>query len=382
MSRIRCTAAVSCTWCRENCYPDGLPPVRAEPCPRNCSPRLHPQNQAAAEEARSELKKCAARGFGAPVLALCGLSGSGKTLGCWRRPSRRWCSEGMAVAVVKHTSHEVEVDRPGKDSEGRISGTRGPPFHCVGARTGSSVARRPCPWRSRWRGWRGDRDLFWWKGTRTRHLPEEPSSAMPDGLAAAEGVTGIVSALVCNHDRLAALLNYLDHWLPLAWNARPLSCGLLIGGSSVRMGRPKQAVRLRGRALGEIGGSLAMPASATAGPSVARTRRAAGRWQSRGAGRGALPPSTQNVDTVAGCARVCRSGSGNDRGASLGARGGLDRGGLRSSMAARPACRVARRATATGTVGGGSPAARWPSLSHAGAVRTAGAGGHGAAGPR
>ena len=55
-------------------------------------------------------------GFAAPVLALCGLSGSGKTT-LLEAAIPSLVQRGLAVAVVKHTSHDFEVDRPGKDSE-------------------------------------------------------------------------------------------------------------------------------------------------------------------------------------------------------------------------------------------------------------------------
>jgi molybdopterin-guanine dinucleotide biosynthesis protein A len=53
-------------------------------------------------------------------------------------------------------------------------------------------------------------------------------------------------------ERLTAFLDYIDRWLPLAWSARPLRCGLLMGGGSSRMGRAKQLLSFAGRSLGEI----------------------------------------------------------------------------------------------------------------------------------
>ncbi len=71
-------------------------------------------------------------------------------------------------------------------------------------------------------------------------------------LDAPPSVTNIVATLAWNSSRLAAFLEYIDRWLPLAWNARPLYGGLLMGGSSSRMGSPKQTLRFGGKALGEI----------------------------------------------------------------------------------------------------------------------------------
>ena len=187
-------------------------------------------------------------GFAAPVLALCGLSGSGKTT-LLEAAIPPLVQRGLAVAVVKHTSHEFEVDRPGKDSDrlfraGATISLRGPgqQFERRAAALPLEVtlARLAC-----------DHDLLLVEGHKDTALPKL-WLGNAERLDAPEGVTGIVSALAWNSDRLAALLNYIDHWLPLAWNARPLRCGLLMGGSSARMGRPKQAVQFGGRALGEI----------------------------------------------------------------------------------------------------------------------------------
>ena len=51
-----------------------------------------------------------------PLLAICGHSGSGKTT-LIEAATRRLRRRGLAVAVVKHDVHGVDVDRPGKDSD-------------------------------------------------------------------------------------------------------------------------------------------------------------------------------------------------------------------------------------------------------------------------
>lgn len=196
-------------------------------------------------------------GFAAPVLAVCGFSGSGKTT-LLEAAIPLLVRRGLAVAVVKHTSHDFEMDRPGKDSErlfraGATIALRGPgqQFERRAAALPLEVtlARLAC-----------DHDLLLVEGHKDTALPKL-WLGNAERLDAPQGVTGIVSALAWNSDRLAALLNYIDHWLPSAWNARPLYCGLLLGGSSARMGQPKQVVQFGGRALGEIAGEalVAMP---------------------------------------------------------------------------------------------------------------------------
>src|ERR1017187_1853145 len=187
-------------------------------------------------------------GFAAPVLAVCGLSGSGKTT-LLEAAIPLLVRRGLAVAVIKHTSHGFEVDRQGKDSDrlfraGATISLRGPEqqFERRAAALSLEVtlARLAC-----------DHDLLLVEGHKDTALPKF-WLGNAERLDAPEGVTGIVSALAWNSDRLAAFLEYIDHWLPVAWNARPLHRGLLMGGSSARMGWPKQTLQFGGRALGEI----------------------------------------------------------------------------------------------------------------------------------
>jgi molybdopterin-guanine dinucleotide biosynthesis protein A len=187
-------------------------------------------------------------GFAAPVLAVCGLSGSGKTT-LLEAAIPLLVQRGLAVAVIKHTSHGFEVDRQGKDSDrlfraGATISLRGPEqqfeLRAAALSLEITLARLSC-----------DHDLLLVEGHKDTALPKL-WLGNAERWDAPEGVTGIVSALAWNSDRLAAFLKYIDHWLPMAWNARPLHCGLLLGGKSARMGRPKQALQFGGRALGEI----------------------------------------------------------------------------------------------------------------------------------
>jgi molybdenum cofactor guanylyltransferase len=186
--------------------------------------------------------------FAAPVLAVCGLSGSGKTT-LLEAAIPLLVQRGLAIAVVKHTSHGFDVDRKGKDSDrlfraGATISLRGPEqqFERRAAALPLEVtlARLAC-----------DHDLLLVEGHKDTALPKL-WLGNAERWDAPEGVTGIVSALAWNSDRLAAFLEYIDHWLPLAWKARPLLRGLLMGGRSARMGRPKQTLQFGGRALGEI----------------------------------------------------------------------------------------------------------------------------------
>lgn len=197
----------------------------------------------------------AVHGFGAPVLAVCGFSGSGKTT-LLESAIPRLVERGLAIAVVKHDAHGFEVDKPGKDSDRfyragatvTLSGMQ-QQFERRGAGAmlslESVLARLGL-----------DHDLLLVEGHKDIALPkfwlesaEQRNSSQSD---APENVTNIVGTLAWNGQRLAAFMEFIERWLPKAWNARPLYRGLLMGGTSSRMGSVKQVLPFGGRALGEI----------------------------------------------------------------------------------------------------------------------------------
>jgi len=189
-------------------------------------------------------------GFGAPVLAVCGFSGSGKTT-LLEAAIPILVERGLSVAVVKHDAHGFDVDRPGKDSDrlfraGATISLRGPQQQFE--RRGAGVALSLESTLSRLGG---DHDLLLVEGHKDTALPKL-WLGNAERLDAPEEVTDIVCTLPWNGNRLAAFMEYIDRWLPLAWNHRPLYGGLLLGGSGSRMGSPKQIVRFGGSTLGEI----------------------------------------------------------------------------------------------------------------------------------
>jgi molybdopterin-guanine dinucleotide biosynthesis protein MobB len=183
-------------------------------------------------------------------MAVCGSSGSGKTT-LLEAAIPRLVERGLAVAVVKHNAHGFDVDRPGKDSDrlfrsGATITLSGP--HQQFERRGAAamlplevtLTRLGC-----------DHDLLLVEGHKETALPKF-WLGNAERLDAPESVTNILSSLAWNSDRLTAFMEYIDEWLPMAWNARPLYRGLLIGGMSSRMGSPKQAMQFGGRPLSEI----------------------------------------------------------------------------------------------------------------------------------
>jgi molybdopterin-guanine dinucleotide biosynthesis protein A len=153
--------------------------------------------------------------------------------------------------VVKHDAHGFEVDKPGKDSDrlfraGATIALRGPQQQFERRGAGAALSLESTLARLG-----RDHDLLLVEGHKDTALPKLWLGSA-ERLEAPEDVTEIVSMLPWNGDRLTAFMEYIDHWLPVAWNARPLYGGLLLGGTGSRMGSPKQMKQFGGRALGEI----------------------------------------------------------------------------------------------------------------------------------
>lgn len=196
--------------------------------------------------------KCAKlrQDFGAPVLAVCGFSGSGKTT-LLEAAIPHLVARGLSVAAVKHAAHGFVVDREGKDSDrlfhaGATVALRGPSEQFLRRRMSSMLTLE-----AMLSDLARDHDLLLVEGHKDTPLPKlwlgnTEASAPPPHVADVQGI------LPWDSDRLTALLDLADRWLPKAWRARPLFAGLLVGGKSSRMGKPKQLVRFGDSTLGEI----------------------------------------------------------------------------------------------------------------------------------
>jgi molybdenum cofactor guanylyltransferase len=188
--------------------------------------------------------------FAAPVLAVCGFSGSGKTT-LLEAAIPHLITRGLAVAAIKHDSHGFVVDKEGKDSErlfraGATVALRGPTEQFL--RRGASSA---LTLEATLSDLARDHDLLLVEGHKDTPLPKlwvgnAKTSSPP------EQVTGIQEILPWNSDRLKIFLDYVDNWLPGMWASRPIFAGLLVGGKSSRMGRPKQLVEFGASTLGEV----------------------------------------------------------------------------------------------------------------------------------
>ncbi len=182
-----------------------------------------------------------------PVLAVCGWSGAGKTT-LLEAAIPRLAARGLRVAVVKHDAHGVQVDRAGKDSDrlfraGATVVLQAPEesFGRLAASPEASLERFLSALASA-------HDLLLVEGHKDTPLPKV-WLADRQGSAAPDSVRHLLATLSWEGERLASFLHLAEELLRRHFAARPLLGGVLVGGTSSRMGRPKHLARVGGLTL-------------------------------------------------------------------------------------------------------------------------------------
>ncbi|MCP4896440.1 MAG: molybdopterin-guanine dinucleotide biosynthesis protein B [bacterium] len=182
-----------------------------------------------------------------PVLAFCGWSGSGKTT-LLEALIPRLRRRGLAVALIKHDAHGVQLDTPGKDSDrffkaGATVCLRGPKEVAWRYGASASIGFRRCV-----RDLLRHHDLVLVEGHKHTPLPKvwiaarnQPSSP--------ESVHGILATLPWSSDRTDEAEEIVMSYMEKAFATRRVLGGVLVGGASRRMGRPKQLINIRGNAM-------------------------------------------------------------------------------------------------------------------------------------
>jgi len=183
------------------------------------------------------------------VIAVCGFKDSGKTtLLEGVIPLLR--NQGLAVGVIKHDAHGVQVDHQGKDSDRLFR---------VGADVllhgpNETLARRHA---SPMAGLEEAVEMLLWRhdvvlveGHKETPLPKIWLHG-PDHPPPPPGVSDIVLQLAWGAERAPKATAGIMERVHKAWRERRINGAVLVGGASRRMGRPKQLVVHRGVTLSE-----------------------------------------------------------------------------------------------------------------------------------
>ncbi|RLB59620.1 MAG: molybdopterin-guanine dinucleotide biosynthesis protein B, partial [Deltaproteobacteria bacterium] len=164
------------------------------------------------------------------VLAICGYSGAGKTT-LIERMLPRLAARGLRVGVVKHDSHQLDLDPAGKDTARFFAAgaaavcAHDPTQHFVRTRESGSV-----PLTDVLPGLPADLDLVLVEGHKDSALPKLVLEH-PDARPTID--TGqVIGRLALGDQRLDQAEQLVASWLDDAWRTRPLGIALFIGGSA------------------------------------------------------------------------------------------------------------------------------------------------------
>jgi len=181
-----------------------------------------------------------------PVLAVSGWSGSGKTT-LLEAVIPALVQRGLAVALLKHDAHGLDVDREGKDSDRLF---RAGADVVVDGPGESFTRRRPSKeWiqtRSAWWQLAPHHDVLLVEGRKHSPFPKIWLST-PDKPTPPDDVVSIIGELAWTDDRPARFLELFDSWIRSAWLDREIWGGVLTGGASRRMGCDKASLIYRGK---------------------------------------------------------------------------------------------------------------------------------------
>jgi len=179
-----------------------------------------------------------------PVFGICGWSGSGKTT-VIEQVAALLVRRGLRVGIAKHDVHGINIDHEGKDTDrffraGADVLIRGPEqFFFRAHRTGENMPlgdllKVVCPYY----------DVILTEGHKSTPLPAKVWLLADKEEGAPPEATNIIRTLGRDEDRVAAVMQMIDEWLPSVWRRTPLCAGVLVGGKSARMGQPKHLLKV------------------------------------------------------------------------------------------------------------------------------------------
>ncbi len=181
-----------------------------------------------------------------PAFGICGYSNAGKTTVILELV-RQLHARGLTVGVIKHDTHGIQMDREGKDSDrifkaGADVLIGDPTQLCLRTHRRAETSLHeiinrmaPCY------------DLILVEGHKTTNLPNKVWLSGEDNDDPPAEAMGISRILRRREDRPRILLEMIGEWLPAIWQAAPVYAGILFGGKSTRMGRPKHLLEIDGQ---------------------------------------------------------------------------------------------------------------------------------------
>jgi len=176
-----------------------------------------------------------------PVFGICGWSGSGKTtLIEHLLPKLR--ERGLKIAVVKHDSHRLNVDHPGKDSDRFFKSGADVVLHSQEetlSRTHKFAEEKFSDFQFQLLA--NQYDLILVEGHKKSSikkiwlLKEEEKNPPED-------ISNIINTFPWSPNRLEPAMKIITDFTKKQWMKTPVFACVLIGGKSSRMGKPKHEI--------------------------------------------------------------------------------------------------------------------------------------------
>jgi molybdopterin-guanine dinucleotide biosynthesis protein MobB len=150
--------------------------------------------------------------------------------------------------VIKHGSHDVEFDRTGKDSDRLFRAGADVALQCPGQIVLRRHATPADELLQLIAQLSADHDVILIEGHKSTLLPKLWTASENDASVPPEAVN-VCAVLPWEGRRRAVFDEWVQRQLHAAIAERPLYAGILVGGSSTRMGRPKALLPYEGTTL-------------------------------------------------------------------------------------------------------------------------------------
>jgi molybdopterin-guanine dinucleotide biosynthesis protein MobB len=181
-----------------------------------------------------------------PAFGICGWSGSGKTT-LIAELVRHFTARRLRVAVIKHDVHGLETDREGKDSHRFFQAGADVVLNGPGESMGRMHPADSAPLQTAVGRLDPEYDLILIEGHKSADLArkvwlhkDRTGKCPPD-------VPGVARVLAPSEDRIGIVVTMVEEWLQQRTRTTPLCAGILFGGRSQRMGRPKHLLQVGGK---------------------------------------------------------------------------------------------------------------------------------------